>query len=341
MAKCELNVVLDRPDATYAAFEPITGHVEVAVDGDCRCDGLTLTAQWFTHGRGNETRGDAQKLELFKGAWQAGELLHYAFELDGLDGPLTYHGHELNIDWRLVVTADIPWALDPKGERELLLVRGDAKPDRIKQLQQPLAHHAHVSRIAPVFAACFGLAFVLPGLGVAAAGVVAVASGELAAALMIPFGLVFVGAGGLVMFMMLRNSIAARRLGQVDLAVAPGQAGAGEVVHVQLGFRPPKDVKINSIKATLVGKEQVVRGAGTNKRTFTHELHREEVSLMGARALQRLEDVAVDAALTLPPDAPPSFLAPSNQLAWSVCVDIDVDGWPDWSLEEPLIVLPA
>lgn len=341
MAKCELNVVLDRPNATYAAFEPITGRVEVSVDGDCRCDGLTLTAQWFTHGRGNQASGDGEKLELFKGNWTAGDTPHYTFELHGLDGPLTYHGHDLNVDWRLVARADIPWALDPKGERELILVRGDAKPDRLTQLIQPVVRSADVARAAPFVGACFGLVFALPGLGVAIGGVVGLAAGELGAVMMIPFGLIFMAVGGLITFMVLRNSIAARRLGEVDLGVAPSTLQAGQVVRVHLGFRPPKDVTINSIKATLVGKEEVVRGSGTNKSTYRHELFREETTLMEQKRLHRLEDVALDAALTLPADAPPSFNAPSNALVWSVNVHIDVEGWPDWSLEEPLVVLPA
>lgn len=341
MAKCELNVVLDRPDATYAAFEPIKGRVEVLVDGDCRCDGLTLTAQWFTHGRGNEARGDGEKVELFKGEWKAGELLQYPFELHGLDGPLTYHGHELNVDWRLVAAADIPWALDPKGEREVVLVRGDAKPDRVNQLIASEGRPTQATRLAPACGVIFGLVFALPGLFVMGAAVVAIANGELGAVFGLPFGGIFAAVGVFIAFMSMRNSIASRRLGKVDLGLAPGTVRGGEVVRVHLGFRPPKDVTINAIQATLVGLEEVVRGSGTNKKTYKHELHREQVTLMEKKHLHRLEDVGLDAALTLPKDAPPSFNASSNELKWSVTVDIDVEGWPDWSLEEPLIVLPA
>jgi hypothetical protein len=72
-----------------------------------------------------------------------------------------------------------------------------------------------------------------------------------------------------------------------------------------------------------------------------HELHRAEVPLMSEKALPRLEEVALEAALIVPRDAAPSFYAPSNELAWSVRVEVKVEGWPDWSLEEPLLVLPA
>ena len=33
--------------------------------------------------------------------------------------------------------------------------------------------------------------------------------------------------------------------------------------------------------------------------------------------------------------------ASDNRLLWKVVVDIDIEGWPDWSWDEPITVLPA
>ena len=125
MAKCDLKVVVDRPDKKYKFGETVTGVVEVRVNKECRCRKLTLTREWRTHGRGNRVSGDKKDTILYEGTWSPGEEISYSFEIDLPNGPTTYHGHYLNVDWYIKARADIPWAIDPKAETEVLLDPGE------------------------------------------------------------------------------------------------------------------------------------------------------------------------------------------------------------------------
>ncbi|MCP4500914.1 MAG: hypothetical protein GY822_13215 [Deltaproteobacteria bacterium] len=42
------------------------------------------------------------------------------------NGPLTYRGELLNVDWFLKARADIPWALDPKAELVFVVQRAES-----------------------------------------------------------------------------------------------------------------------------------------------------------------------------------------------------------------------
>lgn len=335
-----LRVVLDKP--TFAVGEPIRGRVEVENDKDCKCSALHVWARWHTHGRGNTARGEGEKVELFQGVWSAGDHPSYPFTLPGLQGPLTYHGTELNVDWEVHATADVPWAIDPKADAPLELVRGSAPPVGVNQLTVPvLGEAATVSKASVPIAGCILLVFFLPGASFMVTGVIKLASGDFEGLFMVPFGAVFAGVSTLILFFMFRNTIAARKLGNVEVSVRPTTAAAGTVLNVDLSFCPKADVDVNKITATLIGREEVVSGTGTDKRTYTHELHREVVELRGKESIRRFRDMHLSTPLTVPAGAAPSFSASDNRLLWKVVVDIDIEGWPDWSWDEPITVLPA
>lgn len=335
-----LRVVLDKP--TYAVGEPIRGRVEVENDKDCKCTALHVWARWHTHGRGNTARGEAEKVELFQGMWTAGDHPSYPFQLPPLQGPLTYHGTELNVDWEVHATADVPWAIDPKTDTPLTLVRGAAPPESVNQLTVPVVgQQAALEKALVPVAGCLLLFFVLPGVGTAGAGVLMLAGGNPEGLFLVPFGLVFAGIAFLFLFLMFKNKIAGRKLGKVDVAVQPRTVTGGSAVHVSLSFCPQADLDVNAITATLVGKEEVVRGAGTDKKTYTHELYKEVIELRGKESIRQGRDMQLSTTVTVPADAAPSFAASDNRLLWSLVVDIDIEGWPDWSHDEPLTVLPA
>lgn len=48
MSKCDLNVVIDERSAVFKVGDPITGRVEVLVDKECTCNGLSVTLEWRT-----------------------------------------------------------------------------------------------------------------------------------------------------------------------------------------------------------------------------------------------------------------------------------------------------
>jgi hypothetical protein len=106
--------------------ELIRGQVQVDVDSDCRCDGLSIQVFWRTHGRGDGDEGKGETIQLFQGLWSAEEESAYAFEFEAPKEPATYHGHLINVDWYVVASADIPWGIDPRSrEVKFWLAPGD------------------------------------------------------------------------------------------------------------------------------------------------------------------------------------------------------------------------
>jgi hypothetical protein len=340
MASCDLRVVVDKPDRTFAVGEKITGAVEVRVNAECACNRLALAWGWRTHGKGNTAMGGGGEIELFRGKWMPGERFSYEFAIDAPRGPLTYHGNYLNVDWYLTARADIPWALDPKAEEEVLIVagKGGGALDLGPEYKPPAAAAKHATAGAGcgiVFGVLFG------GVGAVALLISLVSLAHSWGAIIgVIVGAVFTLIGGLIVFAALRNTLAQRKLGPVDARAKPDIVHPGGTVVCQLGFSPQGVVDLARVTATLVGKEEVVSGSGTDRTTHTNQLHGEELTLESARRLSPGEVVTLEGTLHLPPDAPITFAASDNHVTWLVKVHIEITGWPDWKHELPITVLP-
>jgi hypothetical protein len=321
MAKAELSIELEKADRRYVPGETIRGKLRVRVDSDCRCDALTIERQWRTHGRGNRSSGGAIRHDLFQGDWRAGEYV-YPFQFEAPAWPRTYHGHYLNVDWYLNARADVPWAIDPKAEEEILVEAGPERfvPDTCFPAETVVSTGAH-----PLQAGCptiFGLMFVLIGLA------------------NLPIGIFFMVPGFIVAFLGLRNVLAEMKIGSVKLEVEPLSAEPGGAVRVVLSMVPKSALLLNEATVKLKGIEQVVSGSGTKKTTHTHTLHEAQASLSAKQGIVAGRPVRLETLLELPASAPPSFEAASNKLIWSLNVHLDIARWPDWTHDVALRVLP-
>lgn len=342
MSKCDLRVLLDGDRRDFAAGDRITGAVEVVVNAACECKALTVTMHWRTHGRGNRTRGGEQTQVVHSGPLAAGEALLFEFGFDAPPGPFTYHGTLLNVDWYLEARADIPWALDPKAEVDFVLRPSPAAPAATVETAR-LGSPALTGTAAGCLAA-FGSVFLLAGLG---AGLLSLGSclgwakvsGDAWVGCII--GPVFTLVGGAIVAAGVSRMLARSKLGPVDLQVEPDPLAPGQRTRVRVVFTPRAFLRLERATAKLVGRERVVSGSGTNRRTHTHGLHEEVVELCGARELAAGEPVVLEGDLAVPPGAPPSFSARDNELGWLVATHLAIAGWPDWDQERQLTVLPV
>ncbi len=69
MAKCDLSIELDDPQAAHPGGGTISGVVRVRVDADVKCKGLEVHSGWRTHGRGNVASEQVGSVILFSGEW--------------------------------------------------------------------------------------------------------------------------------------------------------------------------------------------------------------------------------------------------------------------------------
>lgn len=339
-------------ERTLRPGQRVQGTVRVEVEKKTTCKALTLTLQQVAHGRGNTRTHSADVEVLFTGEWAPG-VYTYPFNVlvpDG--GPFTYHGHYLNIDWQLHAAADVPWALDPKDTVDLVVMPDPARdltaspPMRMSDALEQLGHGAGAGALmsaagspqALVFLAMGGI-FSLVGGFITLLGLILAVTGEPAMILMALFGGVFLAVGLVVIFLGVRNRVASSAIGEVEVD-APWPSLPGDEVVCSVRFTPNRRVPINRVTLKLLGREVVVSGSGTNRTTYTHVLHEEEIELCGQQDAQAGQPIALTGTLRLPEDAPLSVSMTDNSLIWGLDIRVDIARWPDWTRLEQLWVVP-
>jgi hypothetical protein len=359
MAKCDIRIEYENDKRSYTVGEAVRGTVYVSVNSDCKCDAFIISCMWRAHGRGNQANHPSHEETVFKGEWKAGESHSFPFEFEAPPGPLTYHGHYLNVDWYIHATADIPWALDPSAEEDfhLALADGDdtvvaigsegAMPELVQYLGQSASEvdSLKADRLI-VDPGSQALGALLPVIAMIVMGIGLFISVIMTALMFEDMGVVAFLIGPLpiavtsaIAFFLMRNSLAEKKLGKVDIKITPQVLlGAGSEAAVEVTFCPTASISLNSVKATLTGKERVISGSGSNRTTHTHELHKIELVLSESRQLTPGEPVTLRAPFEIPEDAPCSFSASDNYLEWNLNTHIDIPKWPDWSANRSVIV---
>ena len=343
MSKCDLRVEIDGGSRTVKPGDEIRGEVIVDVDADVRCK-LVATLEWHTHGRGNKDGDERDEVVLYEGSWSAGESKRYRFTFTAPNGPFTQHGHYLNVDWLVHARADIPWAFDPKAERDLVLLPGPSSEpiDRGPSFDPDLSPGE--GGCAKGCMVLFFLPFLLAGLGATAVGVAESlgydTGGEGDLWVLFVVGPLFTLVGLIPFFIWLHGFLGRRKTGDVSVDLSRRELHLGDDFQVSLSFEPRSDFMINRIVANLVAAEVVTRGSGTNRTTYRHKAVDETLELAAETHARAFETIDLHGTLRIPESAPCSFAASDNKIEWSVEVTVDIPSWPDWSESLPLIVDP-
>jgi hypothetical protein len=335
MSKCDLSLRLSRDSRVYRFGETVEGQLRVRVDERCEVAACYVALVWRTHGKGNKVLVETGRRRVFSGHWEPGQELTYPFRFTVPPGPATYHGQYVNLDWAVTATVDIPWARDPKVEREILVT---AEPHELYEFGPEYVPPGRALSSAAVRAKqqVFG------GFAFFCLGAFLAAFVPMAGIVMGVFGVVFAGLGAGLFLAALWSGIAQKRLGIPEVRIGADAAGPGEAVPVTLSIRPRKDVTLDGIAITLVGEEVAVSGSGTNKTTHRHTLHESTVQVEPpGRIIPAGELHVVTREVRLPSDAAPTFAASDNEVRWELRVHVAVDQWPDWRQTFPLTVRPC
>lgn len=362
MAKCDLSIEFDGNIREYSVGDIVRGRVTLRANSNCTCNGLILTGFWRAHGHGNRATEDCHEEILFRGEWSAGQTETYSFHFEVPPGPLTYHGHYLNVDWFVGVTADIPWALDPSVEEDFIVFQ-DQNDDTIIALGEfglvpELDKHLGLSASSVDTFRTHRIEVVsnsqsLSGMGPLIAGIVLAVGlffscifGSVLLDDFGPFALLFavlpLGMTSMVAFFLIRNFLAEKKLGKVDVKLQPSALFApGRRGDLEVQFCPTAPAALNKVTASLKGQERVIRGSGSNRTTHTHVLYEQDFTLCEARDLTVGDPVKLLASFELPDDAPYSFKASDNYLEWTIGIHIDIPSWPDWNETHTFVVYPG
>jgi hypothetical protein len=327
----DVGLEFDRPDRTYRPGEEITGRVLLRSSVELNRVEVRIALNWRTSGKGDVEQGD-EPLAIDVAMDERVEpdaLRAFPFTLPAPDGPPTFHGKLLNVDWILEAfvhstrgSADAQEDVVLAGARTTIL---EGKPHGKVRSRALAAVPGPESLTATAFVA-----------GAAALGLsIGVMGGEGA--------MCFCGFPGFALALcalaMVPGALAVKRLGRVELEV-PQEVAPGEGLTVALRIRPPKRVALNAITVTLRGEESVTAGSGSDKKVEQHEVYRTFVTLSQATIVEP-NGFAGEVELQLPPDALPSFATTKNSIRWTLSVNIDIPSWPDWNVKLPIIVLPS
>jgi hypothetical protein len=109
----------------------------------------------------------------------------------------------------------------------------------------------------------------------------------------------------------------------------------------RLFISQPGRLKFNSLSVALICEEEATFRQGTNTRTESCEVFRQELVRRESFEVQPGTPWEADIAFTAPPQAMHSFKAAHNAVTWKIVVHGDVAGWPDYTRTFPIIVRPA
>ena len=153
--------------------------------------------------------------------------------------------------------------------------------------------------------------------------------------LILPF--LLIGAGAV--FFLVRKLLIAGGIGATLVEIS------GHPLHPGMQYRlflsQAGTLKMNVLRASLVCRESAAYRQGTNTRTETQEVYRQELLAREAFQIQRGRPFETEFDLNVPSDAMHSFMAEHNQVGWTLVVEGDVAGWPNFHRAFTVIVQPG
>ena len=324
-----ISVEFDRDNVTYYAGEFVSGTMILELEKKTNCRSVTASLGWYAHGAGNDAATIVETLTVHSGELEPG-VYRFPFRFNLPPGPYTYHGHYLNVDWYVEGTADVPWATDPKGDEDFILL-----PSRDVRPPDPeLPAHTEATDT--------GMAGIIVGAGIAALSVLCGLYGIVEEE---DFGMACCAAIGLIiaavaLYYGFHRFLATRLVGDVRFGAEPWPVHPNDTFTHTITFTPKRKMLVNAITATLVGKEEVVEGHGSDRTTHTNVLFEQSVEVASNGTLEGKQEVTFRAAFTIPDGPFYTISATDNTLSWEVTTHIDIPNWPDWEDKHQVVVTP-
>lgn len=358
MAVSSLDITFDAPEANVHPDEALTGRIHVEAAGDCQCRSLEIARYLEVRGPDETERASEETAELFSGRWEEGRTYSYPFSLSLPNGPYSYEGRDLQLEWfaEVRVRLDSGEPVDRRRELTLDATAGPVDaPYRIGDAQalvnrdlEPDVELEDVGLKARLPTRTRGMVLLtLAGLGLIGAVLELWSVGEWITDREIPCFLLLLlagmgGYGALIIYNSYRERLRHQTLEDVvvdlDRVVAAGETSQGRIAIES----PSAPGHIRSAKATLICREKSgTDGQGGPSRSTI--VHRDEqvVDDSRDRRISKGEPVDLEFALAVPADGPPSFHGAEHRVEWTAVVQLDVDGWRDWTETIPMTVAPV
>ncbi len=166
----------------------------------------------------------------------------------------------------------------------------------------------------------------------------------LATDLNVPFCLFMVPIGFMMLIPfvlpLLRNRAAARKLDPVTLEASTDRPHVGDPIDLEVSAGIKTPVLVERTRLELVFREWVRYQSGTDTVTKSEEWVIQQSEQPGGN-YQPGAFLAQSVRFVIPANAMHSFHASDNRCIWLVRMTIDVQGWADWKMDYPIMVVPA
>lgn len=348
----EIEVIFDRENHLYKFGEVISGKVVVMPTSKRTYSGIWITYQWRTHGQGNRESGNEEKVILMEenSSLNAGERMELPFRFEAPNGPVTYHGHFLNVDWYLTAYAQWGSHSDSKSSECDFLLRGgeptdmislghegillEDLPDRSSDVPPPTERSTldRGGRLKPqinwsitnwIFIVTIPI-FIL---------MIFNAPWFL---YLLFYILLILG----VIIYVIRGQAYKRIIRLGNVWIGPTDVWGGGKVYCHVDFIAKRDFHLRSITASLSARERVNSTAGTSIVTNYHVVRNKTYSQPFNEDLLKGRQITFDYAIQVSPSAPATFSTFNNALEWIVTLKSEFKGWPEWKEIFPITVLP-
>lgn len=357
----EIELAFDRPDRRYRFGDEVTGKVILRNGSGETISKVWLTRHWRTHGKGNRDKGGEETETLMeeRSTLPAGEQREFAFHFRAPDGPASYHGHFLNVDWYLTARAKGGGPGSFKDEQDFLLLGGPPtgplvlgkKEIALSDLPMRPADLDRDPHGLPRFSSpnpAKRRPWWMGGLGLLGYGLLCILffavpawlGDRLGSSFLWPCGLVAAAVALSVLVSQLHRNAYRRKFELGEAWVSPSSLYPGGQVRCHVDFRSRREFHLRAVKATLSATERVTYTSGTTTVTEAHVLHEKIHVRPFDEDVAPDRVIAFDCVLPIIPEAPASFSANSNDLVWAVTLKADLKGWPDWEKSFPITVLP-
>lgn len=336
--RISVHYEFDKGEAIYEVGDTISGTAIVTANQETVCNKIVIQMRWQTHGRGNRDAGKWMKenIQVSHNKLSPNESQRIPFSFQLPEGPLTYRGGYLNVDWYLKTIVDARGPFDPSYEEEVIVLPkaletayinhyGGVSNQQTSSKQINNSQRDLIIALAMLSGAIMTIAIIFvmglpPFFGI--------------------FGLITLGISSMFFYKSIRNSISTQKLGPVKMELSQLDLLPDEEFTCRLSFNPVQDVSVNRISFHLQGDEKVISGSGSNKKTYTNYIFKTQYAQLENKSLLANEDVKLEQRLKLPPNAAYSFNSANNKLEWYCEVTIDIEGWPNWKEKLAIQVVP-
>ncbi len=343
-AREELELQLDKD--SYVGGEVVQGAVVLSVPEESSCQSLTVAIGWQTRGKGIAESWYSEPLKL-SCAESSGARGRYAFSLPVPNGPLSYDGTILSVDWFVKADADLKLHRDLSAKVPIILSANKPGEPYIYGLSWGAEGGS---------AREFPLRFSPEGKGMAtrdfnydkvfflykllAAGAALILVGGLGGSklpkadplwtLLLIAGVVVIASGVYGLFV--RKSIRSWQI------TSPTYVQRGSVtLPVLVNITAARQTTLTRIEARVRGRED--SRTGTRSSMSRNHVIYEGESVVMAQNQPLMPDAPATfrANLAIPAEAACSFRANYNRIDWGFSIKVSMPGTPD--IEEDLTFL--